>query len=652
MTDERIVEYLRSRGRAEPPHDLVRSVMVAVDAAPPVRSSFSAYLPAVVAAGAVAVVAALALLLGPGRDIGPAPTPSGSPSASATSATLPELEAAVAAATERLAAAPGVQGIHSHTVEGYLASATWFDWRPSGDEVVITRTDIDVSAPWWTDPDGEPLSVGERIDTDMWVILGNTAYASRDEAWLVVSRDDAPSVLHWATGMLSGAIPPLAGIDPESEPVITRRDLADGAEAWRVEIADADGVGIVEWRIGPEGRLSAFLVEGKGVTFEPTLNLGNASTRTVIEFTPTDAPDPIPTPDPDAVPDPSLFGLPADFPLGDDEAAVIDYRAYVEDSLAVLEAYHWNSEIVDWAAARAAALDGLPDDPPADQAHARIQAAIGTFDPFNTVFVRPQDVPPGGMPGGGGGPVQLPSADRIGAVGHVQLPALGDGGMDDFRDYLRAARDAMAAVEAAEPACGWVVDLRDYDAGAWGPSMLALGGLLGEGRAVTFSSPAVEWALEVAADGVITSSGFDESEIPARSPYIDTSFEADADDEHAAIAQEEPPYLPSAGDTPVAVLVGNGTGGGGEQTLVAFLGRPEARIFGGPTGGRPIVAPNLPMADGARLRVPIWVPVDRENRRYTANITPDEVIGDTRPLGSDAVLDAAVDWLDGQPGCP
>jgi len=55
MNDDQIVEYLRSRGRGEPPLDLVSSVMDAVDRAPQRRSWFAAFVPALAAAGAVAV---------------------------------------------------------------------------------------------------------------------------------------------------------------------------------------------------------------------------------------------------------------------------------------------------------------------------------------------------------------------------------------------------------------------------------------------------------------------------------------------------------------------------------------------------------------------------------------------------------------------
>ncbi|HSK93658.1 MAG TPA: hypothetical protein VLA76_06335, partial [Candidatus Angelobacter sp.] len=106
MTDDRVLEYLRSRGQAAPPVGLVTSVMTAVEAAPEPRSRFAALLPAAVATGAVAIIALVGLLFGPGRDVGPPPTPT----ASEAAATVVELEGAVAEATERLAEADAVEG--------------------------------------------------------------------------------------------------------------------------------------------------------------------------------------------------------------------------------------------------------------------------------------------------------------------------------------------------------------------------------------------------------------------------------------------------------------------------------------------------------------------------------------------------------------
>ncbi len=646
MNEQRVVEYLRSRAQVEPPPDLTHSVMTAIDAAPAARAWFSAYLPAFAAAGAVVVVALLALLIGPGRNVGPAPTPVRSPSGAATIASAEELEAAVTAAVDALAASDGVRGTHLYSIEHYLASATWFDWRPNGDQVVVERQDIDVSAPWWTDPSGQPLTVGERVATTISVVAAGSYHVAREEGWLA-PLEVPRGPLTYAIGILSGEIPAIGGLAPNADVVVSRHELQDGGETWVLEI-DLDGeTATADWRIDAEGRLVSYAIRGDGVAMEPGIDLGTVSNRAVIEFTPLDEPQPIPQPDLDAAPDPSAFGLPDEFPLSEAQPeAQINYHAYVEDVLDALQAYHWNRDAIDWEAARSAALDDLPEEPDAAQAHQRIRDAIATFDSFNTVFVRPDDVPPHGEHVGGDRAV--PAGDRLEGVGYVRLPSIGAAGEDALREYLAAARGAMEAADAPGGACGWIVDLRDYDSGAWGPSIFALGGLLGDGRVVTFSSGAGEWWLEVAGDGVVTAAGFDAADVPVDSPFIQVP---DADPDASDAVAAEPPYRPSATDAPVAVLVSNRTARGGEQTVAAFLGRPATRVFGGPTAGMPIVSPNYELIDGAVLRVPTWVPVDRDGTRHTENIVPDEVVGDTRALGSDAVLDAAVDWLEGQAGC-
>jgi carboxyl-terminal processing protease len=659
VTDERIIEYLRSRGAAHPPADLVRSVMAAVDADPGQRSRFGAALPVLVAAGAAAVIFVLALLFGFGRDVGPAPTPLATPSPDAMAVTVEELQAAVAAAVDALRESPGVEGTGTSHVLGELGSAIWFSWRPGGDQVVVTRTDVDVtqSAWWLADPDAGPPGRGEQVATVIQVLSGDTYYRAAEEmggesGWTSENRSTALDVLGVPfPAILDGAVEPWeASFATSAEGEASVTSLADGGAAWTLTSPYRQGREVTVFEIGPDGALRSMSTDF--VDVEPSVEDAPFVTSTLVQLAILDDPEPIPAPDVDAGPDPSDFGLPTDFPLGGAGSAMIDYRVYVEDALAALEAYHWNSANIDWGVARSAALDGLPEDPSAAQAHARIQAAIGTFDVFTTAFIRPQDVPRGGIDGGGSDSTPLPEGDRLGDVGYLTLPTPSAYGPEAFGEYLRATRDAMAAAEATEPACGWVVDLRDYDAFAWGPSVFALGGVFGEGRIVTFRSPAGEWGLETDDAGVVSSTGFDASDDMVDSPYIASyASEVQRDEALAAAIAATPPHVITVTDAPVAVLVSNATASGGEQTVVAFLGRPSTRIFGAPTGGMPIVAPNLRMADGAVLRIPTWIPVDRDGTSYTANIVPDEVIGDTRTLGSDAILDAALEWLENQPGC-
>jgi hypothetical protein len=312
VNDERIIEYLRARGRTHVPAGFVGSVMTAVDAAPVGRAAFSWFLPAAAAAGVVAVVVVLALVLGPGRDVGPAPSPSATPSAGAT---VEELRAVVTGATERLAESAGVQGVQTGWIEEYLASATWFDWRPNGDQVVVTRSDIDVQAPWWADPEGEPLSIGERIQTEMDVIVDGSWYWTEAGSWgLPDDRTPPRGPLTYGIGLLTGEIPALPPTVDAAETDATRRNLDDGGQVWVLEGSEEGGTWVSEWHIGPDGALVSWAFEGVGVTMYPSEDFGTASRRFVIEFTSIDEPDPIEAPE-SPTPDPAEYGLPADFPL-------------------------------------------------------------------------------------------------------------------------------------------------------------------------------------------------------------------------------------------------------------------------------------------------------------------------------------------------
>jgi hypothetical protein len=649
VNDERIIEYLRARGRADVPAGFVGSVMRAVDDAPIPRSMFSPYLPAVAAAGVVAVIAVLALWLGQGRDVGPAPNPS----ATAAPVSLDELRAAVTESTVRLADSPGVQGVQTAWIEEYLASASWFDWRPNGDQVVVRRSDTDVQAPWWTDPEGEPLTVGERIETEMNVFLGDSWYRTEAGSWVVAERTDAPrGPLVYAIGLLTGEIPAVPPTEEAAETIATRRDLDDGGQVWVLELSDGEGTWVAEWHIGPDGLLVSFATEGVGVTMFPSEDFGTATQRTRVEFTTLAAPEPIAAPDPDATPDPAVFGLPADFPLADGgRAADVDYRAYVDVAMDALEAYHWNAASIDWEAARAAALGGLPEDPTADQAHQRIRNAIQTFDFFSTVFVRPEDVPTGSGP-----PVSLPgpSGTRLGDVGYLHLPALDAGGPEDVRGYLQDGRTAMESIESTAPACGWIVDVRETAFGAYPPLFGVLAGLLGDGRVITFDSTLGDWWVEVNGDGTLLIDGEERTADILDSPAV---AEATPEDERLAlefadILASEAAHQPRDPDAPVVVLTSNVTAAAGEQLVVGFRGRPATRVMGGVTAGSPHGQMSLEMVDGARLRIPVSTLVDRDGTVYDSNLVPDEsvaVIGG--PDGDDPAIDAALEWLESQPGC-
>jgi hypothetical protein len=319
MSDEQLIEYLRSRGRVEAPAGLVASVMAAVDAAPAASARFSAYLPAVVAVCAAAVVAVLALVLGPGLNVGPAPTSSAAPSANVSEATVDELRAAVRAGVDELRSQPGVEGMGTYRVRDELGSVSWFSWRPDGDQVVVNRSDIDVTeSGWWLGPDDEPPARGEHVLTTIQALVGSTYYFAQGD----LNGDDM-----WARGVPSGSpdilgIPFPAALDGGLEawtstfPVTLQDDasvlhLDDGGEIWTSAWPMRDGSLVQTFEIGPDGALRSVTLELVGV--EPTLD-ERPITSALIELTILDDPEPIPAPDVDSPPDPAAFGMP-DLPL-------------------------------------------------------------------------------------------------------------------------------------------------------------------------------------------------------------------------------------------------------------------------------------------------------------------------------------------------
>jgi hypothetical protein len=650
MSERVVIDYLRVRGRVEPPPGFVRSVMGAIDEAPASRSWFSAFLPAAAIAGAVAIIALTALLLGQSPNVGPGPTESAAPSPSTISATLDDLRQAVTDATELLRSQEGVEGVETSYVFDEVGGASWFSWRSNGDQVVVNRSDLDVTeSGWWLNSGAEPPARGARIETQIQVITEGGYYFTRREiggadGWISGLQDGSPDVLGIPfPAALDGQVDAWQGVFVLTlEGDASVRSLRDGGEEWILTRQVREGSLVQTFGIGSDGALRSIAQRLMDVVPTPD---ERPITSSVVELTILEDPEPIPQPDIDLPPDPAAFGMPQlPLPAGP-QVSGIDYREYVEVALDALETYHWNAANVDWAAARSSALDGLPDEPTAGQAHQRIIAAIQTFDTFNTVFVRPADVPP---PDNAAGQTDLPEGDRIGEFAIVTLPASTGSDPEAVQQYLQAAREQMAAADAPDPACGWIVDARAAAGGASAPLLAAVGGLLGEGRAITFDSAVSDWWVDVDVSGMVSfgSEGVT-SEIVDSPMFADATADAAREQAawEAALARERP-YLPAAGDLPVVVLTSTATFSAGEQLVVAFQGRSDTRTIGGVTGGSPQSLLALHMVDGAVLRMPTATPIDRNGTRYSENIFPD----DTAPAG-DAALDAAVEWLETQSEC-
>ena len=90
MNDDQVLDYLRRRGRVEPPLDFAGSVVNAVADVPQQRTAwFAPLVPAAIGIGAVAVVTAIVLVVANDPVVGPSPLPSSSIHGSSSPSSVP-----------------------------------------------------------------------------------------------------------------------------------------------------------------------------------------------------------------------------------------------------------------------------------------------------------------------------------------------------------------------------------------------------------------------------------------------------------------------------------------------------------------------------------------------------------------------------------
>lgn len=214
-------------------------------------------------------------------------------------------------------------------------------------------------------------------------------------------------------------------------------------------------------------------------------------------------------------------------------------------------------------------------------------------------------------------------------IGYVALPHAFSPGRDT--EYAATADRIVAAVDERATR-GWVVDLRLDRGGSYSPMVTGVGSILGNGRFVGWRSASGRQWWVSHEDGRITQDGREVSD------YL-------GPDGPTTLHRPSPP---------VAVLVGPSTASSGEVTTLAFVGRPDARLFGERTAGRTTSIVGYPLFDGSHLGLAVAAMTDRTGATHSDGVEPDEPVATdwtTYGTAEDPVIAAAMDWLGQQPVC-
>ena len=171
---------------------------------------------------------------------------------------------------------------------------------------------------------------------------------------------------------------------------------------------------------------------------------------------------------------------------------------------------------------------------------------------------------------------------------------------------------------------GWIIDLRGNWGGAQGPMVGGLAPLIPDG---------LLWSNygrheKPAGSSLIRGGYFFERNEKGGGWSFPTNFQND-------LRQKL---------LPVAVLMDSSTGSSGERAAIALLTNPNARSFGGLSGGLLTGNSTEIMSDGAMLIVTRSVMKDRNGHAFPDRLVPDFPV--QPKSGTDHVMDAARKWLD------
>lgn len=299
--------------------------------------------------------------------------------------------------------------------------------------------------------------------------------------------------------------------------------------------------------------------------------------------------------------------------------------AYVDSALALMQRWSLRRGDVDWPTLRARAELRVRGATTLEDTYRAIRAALAELGDHHSFFMLPGESSDWSSMGA----EYADSSARLydGRIGYLPIPAYGGSDSATSVAFARQMQRAIARVDAAE-ACGWVVDLRENTGGNMWPMLAGIGPVLGEGIAGYFVTP----------DSV-------------RRPWAYRKG-ATYEDTVPQVTVGLPFYqLKGSALPPVAVLVSGETGSSGEAIMVSFLARPRTRTFGVSTAGLSTANEAYPLPDGAQIFLTVGVMADRSGRAYGDAIDPDVLLAPSDLISSDPTIDAALQWLRGQPEC-
>jgi carboxyl-terminal processing protease len=328
--------------------------------------------------------------------------------------------------------------------------------------------------------------------------------------------------------------------------------------------------------------------------------------------------------------------------LDDLQVAVVDAAAepaassaaarYLGAALDTLEQHSINGAAIAWPKLRAAALRHARGATDFAGTHLALRYAIYELGDRHSYLLAPRaaallERAPVSNARTGRAPVEPSGAALRGRFGYVSVPGFAGGTPQSQIEFAGRVQALIKDLDSPST-CGWILDLRRNSGGNLWPMLAGVGPLLGNGEIGASVYPDGRRVAVWYRDGQAGFGGYVQLRVNAPHPALL--------------------------DAPVAVLIGPGTASSAEVLAAGFVGRPGALRFGAPTRGLSAGNRTFSLPDGAALVLTVAGTSDRFGRTYPGPLEPERPVSDGGPSASaaeDAVVDAALDWLEAQPAC-
>lgn len=293
-----------------------------------------------------------------------------------------------------------------------------------------------------------------------------------------------------------------------------------------------------------------------------------------------------------------------------DSSIAPEAAAYIDEVVTILKANSVHRNTIDWAVFRTKVFAKAGNAKTIEETYPAIHLAIKLLGDGHSYFapVIDNDTNDDGEP-----PV-LQDEKVPNDIGYIRVRYCM--GSDEQKQKFTDAILENIRQRDKDNLKGWIVDLRGNFGGDMTPMLLGTGPVLGE--------------------GILGYTAHPDGEMHAWN-YVNGKLFYEAT-EDATVKVKEQYHLKKANPF-VAVLTDTLTASSGEALTVAFKGREKTKSFGYKTYGVPTSNQKFQLSDGSNMLITVAVFADRNKKRYSDSIEPDNVVDPEK------ALQEAIEWL-------